>query len=155
MSDSDFDIDSLFNDDVFNQFIDTTPILTTHTTVWGSGMMYNTPKDHPDRLKHVDMNIKFDDSHPTMREEYEKESTTQMVILPVKQEHCTKRLIDYSHDIFYMIYNKTPTSEIDAFIRTINSDTVYCCNHPPFRFRYLNVLVTIINNTSSSSYLYC
>lgn len=154
MSQSDFDFEELFGDD-FSQVIDSEANVTPHTTVWCSNKLYNTKPEHQDKLLHIDMNIKFDESNPNMKEEYEKNGTTQMVVLPIRAHNCTNRIIDYSHDIFYRIYNKESTSVIDDFIRTINSDTVYCLQHPPFRFRYINVVVVIINSTTTSDYIYC
>lgn len=155
MSDSDFDIDLLFEDDTVNSFVENKSLLTYHTTVWCTHKLYNTPTEHPDKLKHIDMNIRFDESNPDMKNDYENDKITQIVLLPVKEHHYTKRLLDYSHDIFYMVNNKEPTSVIDEYIRTINSDTLYCINHPPFRFRYLNVVVVVINSSHTSQYLYC
>ena len=140
---------------IFDEDLPTPPVLTGHTYFSCSHSYFNTPPDHPDRKIHVDMNENYEKKYPSLKVDYESTGTLQIATLPIYRDKYTQRVGDYSHDILYMMLTGSSVEDIDRFIDLINNDVMYCIEHPPFRFRYLNVICVTINRYPSSKNVLC
>lgn len=154
MSEDDF----LAYEDLFSTFdnpIPAYPVPTGHHLVPASDKFFNTDAQHPDKNRQIDMNISFDEKYPNMKSNYELHRVKQTMVLPVKTTRLTQAIIDHSHEIAYKILQSEEVDDIDRFINTLNTDPEYCLNHPPFRFRYVSVIVVSIIDHPSSDHIFC
>jgi hypothetical protein len=149
------DIDQIFgffSDDSDNSIL---PILPHHRTVDLSGQLFSCPANHPHKSVHIDMNIKFDEKFPVQHTQYDIMGTTQIFVLPVRGEHYNKVIEDYSHDIVWRMLRGDTVKEIDDYIRLVLSDPKFREDNPPFRFRYVKVIISPISPHTRSTFLFC
>lgn len=122
----------------------------SHSNVFMSSVLSTVHFDHPCSSEFIRRNLLMRSYYP---DEYQKFSTIgngYNYVLPVKNNHFREKIIEYSHDIVWMILNKKTLSEVDSYITKLVFEPATFEDRPPFRFEFLNVLVPDIAFTYSS-----
>lgn len=102
----------------------------------------------------------LDTMFPLEKQRFDDFGLTSIFTLPVKMPNgvsdealkdYVELITEYSHDIMLLILRRDVITTIDAFITNLEN---YSKMNPPFRFRFLDVIIVFSKETTNSKFLF-